>query len=139
MKWVIDASVAAKWLAPEPDTPLAEALLADDLIAPDLLYAEVANILWKKQLRGEMDAATTQIGARWLLQVPLQVHDSASLLADALALALQLQHPAYDCFYLALARRVDAPLVTADRRLHARCHAVDAAGLGASVRLLDAG
>ena len=139
MKWVIDASVAAKWLAPEPDTPLAEALLADDLIAPDLLYAEVANILWKKQLRGEMDAATTQIGARWLLQVPLQVHDSASLLADALALALQLQHPAYDCFYLALARRVDAPLVTADRRLHARCHAVDAAGLGASVRLLDDG
>ena len=139
MKWVIDASVAAKWLAPEPDTPLAEALLADDLIAPDLLYAEVANILWKKQLRGEMDAATTQIGARWLLQVPLQVHVSASLLADALALALQLQHPAYDCFYLALARRVDAPLVTADRRLHARCHAVDAAGLAASVRLLDAG
>ena len=139
MKWVIDASVAAKWLAPEPDTPLAEALLADDLIAPDLLYAEVANILWKKQLRGEMDAATTQIGARWLLQVPLQVHDSAGLLADALALALQLQHPAYDCFYLALARRVDAPLVTADRRLHARCHAVDAAGLGASVQLLDAG
>ena len=139
MKWVIDASVAAKWLAPEPDTPLAEALLADDLIAPDLLYAEVANILWKKQLRGEMDAATTQIGARWLLQVPLQVHDSAGLLADALALALQLQHPAYDCFYLALARRVDAPLVTADRRLHARCHAVDAAGLGARVRLLDAG
>ena len=139
MKWVIDASVAAKWLAPEPDTPLAEALLADDLIAPDLLYAEVANILWKKQLRGEMDAATTQIGARWLLQVPLQVHDSASLLADVLALALQLQHPAYDCFYLALARRVDAPLVTADRRLHARCHAVDAAGLGARVRLLAAG
>ena len=136
MKWVIDASVAAKWLAPEPDTPLAEALLADDLIAPDLLYAEVANILWKKQLRGEMDAATTQIGARWLLQVPLQVHDSAGLLADALALALQLQHPAYDCFYLALARRVDAPLVTADRRLHARSHAVDAAGLGARVRLL---
>ena len=118
---------------------MAEALLADDLIAPDLLYAEVPNTLWKKQLRGEMDAATTQIGARWLLQVPLQVHDSASLLADALALALQLQHPAYDCFYLALARRVDAPLVTADRRLHARCHAVDAAGLGARVRLLAAG
>ena len=139
MKWVVDASVAAKWLAPEPDAPLAEALLADDLIAPDLLYAEVADILWKKQLRGEMDMATTQIAARWLLQVPLQVHDSSGLLADALTLALQLQHPAYDCFYLALARRVDVPLVTADRRLLARCQAVDATGLGASVRMLDAG
>ena len=138
MKWVVDASVAAKWLAPEPDSSLAEALLDDELIAPDLLFAEVGNILWKKQMRGEMDAAATQIGARWLLQVPLQVHDSASLLADALDLALQLQHPAYDCFYLALARRVDAPLVTADRRLHARCHAADAVGLGQRVRLLNA-
>ena len=139
MKWVVDASVAAKWLAPEPDSPLAEALLDDELIAPDLLFAEVGNILWKKQLRGEMDAAATQIGARWLLQVPLQVHDSAGLLADALALALQLHHPAYDCFYLALARRVDAPLVTADRRLHAPCRAADAVGLAQRMRLLNAG
>ena len=136
MKWVLDASVAAKWLAPEPDSPQAQALLADELVAPDLLYAEVANILWKKQLRGEIDGATAQVAGRWLLQVPLQVHDSASLLADALAMALQLQHPAYDCFYLALAQRLDAPLVTADRRLHARCQAADAAGLRSRVRLL---
>lgn len=138
MKWVVDASVAAKWLAPEPDSPFAEALLDEELIVPDLLFAEVGNILWKRQLRGETDAATAQIGARWLLQVPLQVHDSAGLLADALALALQLQHPAYDCFYLALALRTDAPLITADRRLHARCHAVGSVGLGERVRLLDA-
>jgi predicted nucleic acid-binding protein len=138
MKWVVDASVAAKWLAPEPDSPLAEALLDDELIAPDLLFVEVGNILWKKQLRGEMDAATTLLGVRWLLQVPLQVHDSAGLLAEALGLALLLRHPAYDCFYLALTQRIDVPMVTADRRLHARCHAVDAAGLGARVRLLDA-
>ena len=139
MKWVVDASVAAKWLAPEPDSPLAEALLDDELIAPDLLFAEVGNILWKKYMRGEMDAAAARIGARLLLQVPVQLHDSASLLADALTLALQLRHPAYDCFYLALARRVDAPLVTADRRLHARCHAADAEGFGQRVRLLNAG
>jgi len=139
MKWVIDASVAAKWLAPEPDSPLAEALLDDELIVPDLLFAEVGNILWKKQLRGEMDAAATQLGARWLLQVPLQVHDSAGLLADALALASQLKHPAYDCFYLALAHRADVPFVTANRRFHARCHAVDAMELGERVRLLEAG
>jgi predicted nucleic acid-binding protein len=136
-KWVVDASVAAKWLAPEPDSPSAEALLDDELFVPDLLFAEVGNILWKKQQRGEMDAGATQVGARWLLQVPLQVHESASLLTDALALALRLQHPAYDCFYLALALRIDVPLATADRRLHARCHAVDAAAFGKWVKLLD--
>jgi predicted nucleic acid-binding protein len=138
MKRVVDASVAAKWLAPEADSHWAEALLDDELIAPDLLFAEVGNILWKKQLRGEIDSSAAMLGARWLLQVPLQVHDSAGLLADALALAQQLQHPAYDCFYLALAQRVDAPLVTADRRLHARCQAADAVGWGQRVRLLDA-
>ena len=136
MKWVVDASVAAKWLAPEADSPLAEALLDDDLLAPDLLFAEVGNILWKKQMRGEMDAAAVPLAARWLLQAPLEVVDSASLLADALALALQLQHPAYNCFYLALAEREGVPMVTADRRLHARCLALDAARWGERVRLL---
>ncbi len=138
MKRVVDASVAVKWLAPEPDSWLADALLDDELIAPDLLFAEVGNILWKKQQRGEMDAAATLLGARWLLQVPMQVYESAGLLVDALALAQRLRHPAYDCFYLALAQRVDAPLVTADRRLHTRCHAGDAADWAGRVRLLEA-
>ena len=63
----------------------------------------------------------------------------AAWLADAPALALLLQHPACDSFYLALAQRTHSPLVTADRRLHARCHVVDAVGLGESVSLLDTG
>ena len=58
MKWVVDASVAAKWLSPEPESAAADSLLDDELWAPDLLFAEVANILWKKQSRGEMSATT---------------------------------------------------------------------------------
>lgn len=138
MKWVVDASVAAKWLAPEPESSIAAALLDDELAAPDLVFAEVGNILWKKQARGEMDPAAVHLAARWLLQVPIAVHDAAGLLDDALALALQLQHPAYDCFYLALARRIGAPLLTADRRLHARCLAAGAGEIGAVVKMLEA-
>ena len=88
MTCVVDASVAAKWVVPEPDSALAQALLDEALIVPDLLFAEVGNILWKKQTRGELSTGAAQLGVRWLLQVPLQVHDSASLLVDGLALAL---------------------------------------------------
>ena len=136
--WVIDASVAAKWLLPEDGSDQASALLGDALLVPDLLFAELANIFWKKQLRGEIDAATANAAARWLVQAPLQVHPCAGLTADALALSIRLAHPAYDCFYLALARRSGCPLVTADRRLVARCQQADATDLAAGLVLLGA-
>jgi predicted nucleic acid-binding protein len=136
MKWVVDASIAAKWLAPEADSALAVALLDDELLAPDLLFPEVANILWKKQFRAELDTATANAAARWLLHAPLQVHGCADLTTDALNLATRLQHPAYDCFYLALARRTGCPMVTADWRLFERNQRTDTADLAGMVVLL---
>ena len=138
MKWVVDASVAAKWLAPEAESAQAEALLDSELIAPDLIFPEVTNILWKKHARGEMDAATANAAARWLTQVPFQVVESITLVSDALALSLRLKHPAYDCFYLALALKAGCPLVTADKRLVERCRRGDAGDLGRVVVLLVA-
>lgn len=50
MTLVIDASVAAKWYVAEPDSRPALAVGArGGLIAPDLILAEVANILWKAE------------------------------------------------------------------------------------------
>lgn len=138
MKWVVDASAAAKWLAPERESAQADALLHDELLVPELIFAEVANILWKKQARGEMDAATAAAGVRWLLQLPLFIVGSAELMPAALALAMRLNHPAYDCFYLALAAANDCALVTADKRLHDRCHEADASDLRRHVAWLPA-
>jgi predicted nucleic acid-binding protein len=56
--------------------------------------------------------------------------------SNAVALSRQLQHPAYDCFYLALSRRLDAPLITADKRLHAVLQMGRAVVLGKLVRTL---
>lgn len=133
MKWVVDASVAAKWLAPEAESTQAEALLDSELLAPDLIFAEVANILWKKHSRGEMDATTANAAARWLMQVPMETVESITLMTEALALSVRLQHPAYDCFYLALARQAGCPLVTADKRLIERCRRADATDLSRTV------
>ena len=51
---VVDSSVAIKWFVVEPYSVEAHAILEEyqagtlTLLAPDLLYAEVGNIVWKK-------------------------------------------------------------------------------------------
>ena len=136
MKWVVDASVAVKWLAPELESLRATALIDDELIVPDLLFAELANVLWKKHLRGEMDAAAISASSRLLRQIPLHVHPCSEIMKDALELSIRLQHSAYDCFYLALAIHVDCSMVTADRKFFERCRRADATDLGGSIVML---
>ena len=138
MKWVVDASAAAKWLAPEAESAQAEALLEHDLFVPDLVFPEVANILSKKQSRGEIDEAVAVAAARWLQHLPWRVVPSATLMPAALALSVRLRHPACDCFYLALAVAQDSAVVTADRRLFERCRQADAPDLHARVSWLAA-
>src|SRR6266508_2506278 len=60
--------------------------------------------------------SVSQIGRAFEELVP-----SVALKDRALAIALELRHPAYDCFYLALAEMREVPLVTADDRLLRRC------------------
>lgn len=53
MKLVVDASVAIKWLSPEEDHEKALKVAAEhELIAPQQIHAECANIVWKKVRRG---------------------------------------------------------------------------------------
>jgi predicted nucleic acid-binding protein len=137
MKWVVDASVAAKWVAPEPGSDRAARLLKHELLAPDLLYAEWANILWKKQVRREMSPQAVGTSVRWMRQVPIDIRPCQDLLDEAVALSSRLQHPAYDCFYLALAREAGCAVVTADRRLWERCQAAGSGDLSDSVVWLE--
>ena len=53
MRSAIDASVAFKWFVPEIDEDKALALLDDAtaLVAPDLIFAEVANAMWVRLRR----------------------------------------------------------------------------------------
>lgn len=118
MKIVPDASVAVKWVTEEEDSATADLLLTDanELHAPRLLAAEVANALWSKARQGVIargDAASLIIA---VTGQPINWADDESVVADALDIALALGRPIYDCMYLALARRIGAALVTADAR-----------------------
>lgn len=83
-------------------------------MAPDLIVAEVCNVAWKRLRSGEITEehatrAMTQIGRLVDVLSPL-----AALAPRAIEIARALDHPAYDCFYLALAEREHTYLVTAD-------------------------
>jgi predicted nucleic acid-binding protein len=119
---VIDASIALKWYWSEPDSDAARALLASDrrMIAPDLIVAELCNAAWQLIRRRKMLLAQMQIVTRRAPLAFARLHDLRALAPRAGEIALAIDHPAYDCFYLALSEAEDAPLVTADRRLIAK-------------------
>jgi predicted nucleic acid-binding protein len=115
---VVYASVAVKWFIIEPGRPEARRLLDREqrLIAPELIVAEVVNVLWKRLLADGINRAQAADAARELPQLFAELCPLATLAERALAIADELRHPAHDCFYLALAEAREARLVTADRR-----------------------
>lgn len=119
MIYVIDASVAMKWFVAEDMRPQARTLskYADHLEAPDLILPEIANIAWKKILRGEITYPQAQFIASALPDYLAKLHSSVALVEQALELAFDLNHPVYDCIYLTCAIITDGTLITADRRL----------------------
>ncbi len=115
---VIDASIAVKWVVDEEGTPQALKLRQRaKLIAPELLVAECANILWKKVRRDELSSEEALLAARLLQSVDIELTPTRSLLEAATRVAIELDHPAYDCLYLALAVERDCKFATPDERL----------------------
>lgn len=120
---VIDASIAVKWLVEERGTPEALALRQKaKLIAPELLVAECANILWKKVKREELLKQEALLAARLLQGAEIELLPTRSLFEAATRMSIEIDHPAYDCLYLALAVEKECPFVTADERFLRKLH-----------------
>jgi predicted nucleic acid-binding protein len=119
---IVDASVAVKWFVREAlhDEARAFLLRPEPLLAPDILAVEFANAMWAKSRRGDLElpAAQRAIAAVTSRGVP-ELRPSLPHVARATELAHHLDHPVYDCIYLALGERLDERVMTADRRLHA--------------------
>ena len=110
---VVDTSVVLKWFVPEEGSLSALALLGRVMIAPDLLQAELGNVLAKKVRRRELavEQARSAFSAAPDL---LSLLPMGAWADDAFAMSLELVHEIYDCYFLAVARAHDAVLVTAD-------------------------
>jgi predicted nucleic acid-binding protein len=113
---VIDASIGFKWVVPEEGSAEAVRLLENsNLLVPTLFHAEVGNALWKKVRRNEI-AFEPLLPFFSNLPELVQTVAEAPFVARAAELAVELDHPIYDCVYLATAEALEDELLTADLR-----------------------
>lgn len=114
---VIDASIAVKWVIEETGTREALALRKASLLAPDLLVAQCANILRKKHRLAQLTAGEASAAAQLLERADVELTPMRAHLLAATTLAIELDHPAYDCLYIVLALEKGCAFATADQRL----------------------
>src|SRR5215470_7349622 len=119
-RYVVDASVAARWYFPEPLAEQADILLMQrtEILAPDILPVELAALVWKRTRRGEIDESMADRIVAELRRVPLELRPTSDLVTTALPLALHRGFTLTDAFYIVLAMQSGCPFVTADRRLY---------------------
>lgn len=121
--FIVDSSVVVKWLLVETGSERARMLIAKryHLRAPDLIVAELASILWKKTMRGEITVEEMHSIMRVLLRdhidAKVRILPSRILVKQALEIAAAERRSAYDSLYLACAVQARCRLVTADDRL----------------------
>jgi predicted nucleic acid-binding protein len=115
---VVDASVAIKWFVPEIHADAARRLLREGmtLLAPDLIWAEVANGLWRKWREQELSSETVQGILTDFRRYPLRIYSGESLYDVAWPIAQDSGRTFCDSIYLALAMSNGCLMVTADQR-----------------------
>lgn len=125
---VVDASIVVDWVAPGVDSRgPAQRLLnrlarqGTPVLAPRLVFEEVANALVTGIRRGRWSGAQADSAFVLLRQLPIDLVDQPPDLDRAWELSRRFdEHPVYDLVYVAVAERLGEQLVTADEVLRSR-------------------
>lgn len=126
MNFVLDASVALLWLAPQTNPAGADfasralvALKDSQAVVPSLFALEIANVVAKLESRGTVNEAGSQryISLLGRLNIAVDPVTATHALGGTLGLARRYNLSAYDAAYLELALRTGLPLATLDANL----------------------
>lgn len=126
---VVDSSVVAKWILPEPDSAQAQRLISEvalkgeRLVVLDLVFVEVTNAIWKRYYQGlaSLDEARQLLDK--LVQIPVHIEPASRLLKPALEIAMKHSRAVYDALFVALCQDLDLSGITADEPLYHAIHA----------------
>lgn len=94
---------------------VAERLRGRDLAAPDLMFAEAANVLRKLRLRGDLSDGEASMAYAELLELPIESWPFETVEQRVWDLRGTLS--GFDATFVALSELLTAPLVTTDKRL----------------------
>lgn len=123
MNLVIDANVLMKFFLPEVLSGQAAKILTQveqgeiRLRAPDLIYPETGNILWKKHRRKELSRSEVEEISGSIESLPISIEPSKPLMSLAIELGMVYGITVYDSMYMVVAKISESALITADRKL----------------------
>lgn len=93
------------------------------IIAPQLLFYEVTNVLYRYQQQKLLGKETVQLALNAAFSLPIELHGDMELHHEARAIAAKFNMTAaYDAHYLAIAERYNAEFWTYDKRLVQKCN-----------------
>lgn len=117
---VLDTSVAVAWYLPETFAPAARSWQKQLLdgrvrfVVPSLHFWEMANVLRTYVKRRELTPSLAAEIYALHIDAPLEVEEPDR--AAVLATAVELDATSYDAVFITLARTLDVPLLTAERK-----------------------
>lgn len=123
MKYVLDTSVAIKWVLPEAGSQKALVLLDDvrnqihEIIAPDVFASEIAHVLTKAERKKIILVGDALKHVYDILQDGPDLRPYLPLLPRAIDISSQKRVAITDCLFVALAEQEDCEMVTADQKL----------------------
>jgi len=126
---IIDSNIVIHAITPGDFTTKAREILSQgSLHAPEILIAEVANVLGRMVRTRTIEISQAAELYNYAKKLPLRLSASRELIDRAFELSLDLVHPIFDCYYLELALREKLPFVTTDNHFiqKVRARAYDA-------------
>ena len=119
MRIVLDASAAVDVALDGRRAPQLGAMLeeSEEVLAPDLLLAEIVNSIWKYHEFQQLELTTCVSALDSAVRLVDTLVSCQELYREAFLLSRTTRRPAYEMFYLALAMREDAALMTLDNAL----------------------
>lgn len=123
MLYVLDASVAIKFLLPEPLSDIAESAIAAfrsgaiELIAPDIISAEVGHGLRRHVLKDDLSTDGWFDAIADYLDIGVPTVSSFGLVSRATRFSADHMGSFYDALYISLAAEQECRVLTADEAM----------------------